>query len=345
MTGDAAQNVRTELSVVIPVLNEAENIAPLLARLVPILERCVASYEIIFIDDGSTDATMLAIHRANMADPNVGCVSFSRNFGKEVAIAAGLDHASGAATVIIDADLQHPPEMIETFVARWREGYKNVYGQRVDRSDDSALRRALTQRFYKIFGSVGETTLPEGAGDFRLLDAQAVAALRTLRERARFNKGLYAWIGFKSIGVPFEVETRAHGASKFSYRKLTRFALDGLMSFSTLPLMVWTYVGTAISVIALTTAIYFVGETMFYGTDVPGFASLIVSVTFLAGIQLLSLGVIGEYIGRIFAEVKGRPLYLVQERVGPVGQGIDEGLDIFTAQTLIIGQDIRRGHV
>ena len=310
-----------------------------------VLERCAAGHEIIFVDDGSTDATVEAIGLAHAADKRVGVVSLSRNFGKEVAIAAGLDHASGAASVILDADLQHPPEMIETFVARWREGYKNVYGQRVDRSDDSPLRRALTQRFYKLFGSVGETHLPEGAGDFRLLDAQAVAALRTLRERARFNKGLYAWIGFKSVGVPFEVETRAFGVSKFSYRKLTRFALDGLMSFSTLPLMVWTYVGTAISIVSLATAIYFVGATMLYGADVPGFASLIVSVTFLAGGQLLSLGVIGEYIGRIFAEVKRRPLYLVQERIGPIGQGIDEGLDISAAQTLIIGQDIRRGHV
>ena len=317
MTTEAAPE-RTELSVIIPVLNEAENIVPLLARLVPILRRCVSSYEIVFVDDGSTDTTILEIERAGHADPGVGAVSLSRNFGKEVAIAAGLDHARGAASVILDADLQHPPEMIETFVARWREGYKNVYGQRIDRSDDSALRRALTQRFYKIFGSVGETRLPEGAGDFRLLDAQAVEALRRLRERARFNKGLYAWIGFKSIGIPFDVETRAFGQSKFSYRKLTRFALDGLMSFTTLPLMVWTYVGTAISVLSFATAIYFVGETLVYGVDVPGFASLIVSVTFLAGIQLLSLGVIGEYIGRIFAEVKGRPLYLVQERVGRI---------------------------
>ena len=315
MTSDAASS-QVELSVIIPVLNEAENIAPLIARLVPILKRCVASYEIVFVDDGSSDATISAIERAHQADASVGAISLSRNFGKEVAIAAGLDHAAGAASVILDADLQHPPEMIETFVARWREGYKNVYGQRIDRSDDSALRRALTQRFYKLFGSVGETRLPEGAGDFRLLDAQAVAALRRLRERARFNKGLYAWIGFKSIGVPFDVESRAFGHSKFSYRKLTRFALDGLMSFSTMPLMVWTYIGTIISVVAMTTAIYFVGETLVYGVDVPGFASLIVSVTFLAGIQLLSLGVLGEYIGRIFAEVKGRPLYIVQERVG-----------------------------
>ena len=315
MTTDAALH-RAELSVIVPVLNEADNIAPLLARLTPILERSAASHEIIFVDDGSTDATVEAIGRAHARDDRVGVVSLSRNFGKEVAIAAGLDHATGAASVILDADLQHPPEMIETFVARWREGYKNVYGQRIDRSGDSRLRRALTQRFYKLFGSVGETRLPEGAGDFRLLDAEAVAALRLLRERARFNKGLYAWIGFKSIGVPFAVEDRAHGQSKFSYRKLTRFALDGLMSFSTLPLMVWTYVGTAISVVSMGVAIYFVGETLLYGNDVPGFASLIVSVTFLAGIQLLSLGVLGEYIGRIFAEVKGRPLYIVERRLG-----------------------------
>lgn len=321
MTSDAAPR-RAELSVIIPVLNEQDNIGPLLARLTPILERCVASYEIIFVDDGSTDGTLEAIARVNHLDPAVGAVSLSRNFGKEVAIAAGLDHARGAASVIIDADLQHPPEMIETFVERWREGYKNVYGQRVDRSGDSALRRTLTQRFYKIFGSVGDTRLPEGAGDYRLLDAQAVAALRTLRERARFNKGLYAWIGFKSIGVPFQVADRTVGQSKFSYRKLTRFALDGLMSFSTLPLMVWTWVGTVISVLSLGSAVYFVADTMIFGVDVPGFASLIVSVTFLAGVQLLSLGILGEYIGRIFAEVKGRPLYIVERSVGEVSAAL-----------------------
>jgi len=305
-----------ELSIVVPVYNEAPNVAPLLARLVPILEGCVASFEIVFVNDGSNDATLAAVRQAHAADARVKLVSLSRNFGKEIAIAAGLDVVSGAATVIIDADLQHPPEMITTFVALWRRGYKNVYGERTDRSADTFLRRVLTQRFYRLFSSFGETRLPEGAGDFRLLDAQAVMALRALREKARFSKGLYAWIGFKSIGVPFEVAERAHGVSKFSYRKLTRFALDGLMSFSTLPLMVWTYVGTCISVVALATAIYFVAETLIFGADVPGYASLIVSVTFLAGIQLLSLGVLGEYIGRIFAEVKRRPLYLVEEHLG-----------------------------
>jgi glycosyltransferase involved in cell wall biosynthesis len=204
-------------------------------------------------------------------------------------------------------------------MARWREGFENVYGQRVDRTADTALRRMLTMRFYKLFANFGETSLPPGAGDFRLLDRKAVNALRAMPERARFSKGLYAWIGFRSIGVPFEVQERAFGESKFSYRTLTRFALDGLMSFSTLPLKVWTYVGTLISIGALATAVYFIFTTITYGADVPGYASLIVSIMFFAGVQLMSLGILGEYIGRIFAEVKRRPLYLVGERIGVEG--------------------------
>jgi polyisoprenyl-phosphate glycosyltransferase len=305
-----------ELSVITPVHNESKNIEVLLARLVPVLERCAASFEIVFIDDGSTDDTLKLLRVAHHTDPRIRAISLSRNFGKEIAIAAGLDHARGAATVILDADLQDPPELIETFVARWREGYKHVFGQRVDRRSYSPLRRILTHRFYKLFGSVGDTRLPEGAGDFRLLDATAVAALRAMREHARFSKGLYAWIGFKSIGVPFEVKPRVHGASKFSYRKLTHLALDGLMSFSTMPLKVWSYIGVTTSVLALTLAAFYLTRTIILGIDVPGYASLIVSITFFAGVQLLSLGIIGEYIGRIFAEVKRRPLYLIEERVG-----------------------------
>ena len=319
-TGPAAAN-GAEISVITPVYNESNNIEALLTRLVPVLERCAATFEIIFVDDGSTDETLACLRAAHHTDPRIRALSLSRNFGKEIAIAAGLDHARGAAAIIIDADLQHPPELIETFVARWREGYKNVFAQPGDRSLYSPLRRILTRRFYKIFGSVGETSLPEGAGDFRLLDAQAVAALRAMREHARFSKGLYAWIGFKSIGVSFDAAPRLHGTSKFSYRKLTHLALDGLMSFSTIPLKVWTFVGSAMSGLALTLAAFYLIRTIISGVDVPGFASLIVSITFFAGIQLLSLGVIGEYIGRIFAEVKRRPLYLIEERVG-VGSAV-----------------------
>ncbi len=304
-----------ELSIVIPVYNEADNLDALIARLVPILERVVSSHEIIFVDDGSSDRSMEKLREIHALDHRCRAVSFSRNFGKEIAIAAGLDHARGRATIIMDADLQHPPEMIETFVARWREGYKNVYGVRIDRNADSALRRMLTRRFYQIFEQFGETGLPDGAGDFRLLDRQAVEALKSMGERARFSKGLYAWIGFKSIGVPFDVAERHAGVSKFSYRTLTRFALDGLMSFSTLPLKVWTYVGTFISFCSLLAAIYYIAQTVTFGVDVPGYASLIVSIMFFAGVQLMSLGIIGEYIGRIFAEVKRRPLYLVAERL------------------------------
>lgn len=308
-----------ELSVVIPMYNEADNLALLIEKLTPVLERATDSFEVVFVDDGSRDGTLEGLRRAHELDPRFRAISFSRNFGKEIAIAAGLDHTRGAAVVIMDADLQHPPEMIETFMARWREGFENVYGQRVDRTADSPMRRMLTMRFYRLFANFGETSLPPGAGDFRLLDRKAVNALRAMPERARFSKGLYAWIGFRSIGVPFEVQERAFGESKFSYRTLTRFALDGLMSFSTLPLKVWTYVGTLISIGALGAAVFFVFSTMAYGADVPGYASLIVSIMFFAGVQLMTLGILGEYIGRIFAEVKRRPLYLVGERIGVEG--------------------------
>ncbi|MCI0465905.1 MAG: glycosyltransferase family 2 protein, partial [Beijerinckiaceae bacterium] len=281
-----ADTIGAELSVVAPVFNESANLDALLQRLIPVLERCTASFEIIFVDDGSTDTSLDRLRALNRDDPRIRALSLSRNFGKEIAIAAGLDHARGRATVIMDADLQHPPELIEAFFARWREGYRNVFAQRTGERVDSPLRRILTQRFYRFFASVGDTHLPQGAGDFRLLDARAVAALRTMREHARFSKGLYAWIGFKSIGVPFDPAPRLIGTSKFSYRRLTHLALDGLMSFSTIPLKVWSYVGLATSALALTLASFYLTRTLIFGVDVPGYASVIVSITFFAGIQL-----------------------------------------------------------
>ena len=314
-----------ELSIIVPLYNEADNIAELARRLRAVLEPCVASFEVIFVDDGSRDASLANARAIHAEDARFRTVAFSRNFGKEIAIAAGLDHALGEAAVIMDADLQHPPEIIPAFVEKWRAGYQNVYGERTDRAADSPMRRVLARRFYMIFEAFGETGLPAGAGDFRLLGRPAIESLRAMGERARFSKGLYAWIGFKSVGVPFAVADRVHGTSKFSYRKLTRFALDGLMSFSTLPLKIWTYVGTIISTFAFIMALYFITRTAAFGVDVPGYASLIVSVMFFAGIQLMSLGILGEYIGRIFAEVKRRPLYLVAERIG-MGNGA-EALD------------------
>jgi polyisoprenyl-phosphate glycosyltransferase len=305
-----------ELSVVIPVYNEAANLGPLCARLVPLLEKLTIRWEIVFVDDGSADDTLLRIRDLSLGEPRIGAVSFSRNFGKEIAIAAGLDHARGEAVVIMDADLQHPPEMIETFVARWREGYQMVYGQRTDRANETRFKRNAARLFYELFHRFGETSLPEGAGDFRLIDRRGVEVLKSLGERARFSKGLYAWIGFRSIGVPFTVSEREHGTTKFNARRLFRFAFDGITSFTTVPLRVWTYIGGLISLCAIVTAVFFVIRTLLVGTDLPGFPSLIVSIMFFSGVQLLSLGIIGEYVGRIFAEVKRRPLYIVAERIG-----------------------------
>lgn len=304
-----------DISVVIPVFNERANLAPLAARLVPALDDAGVAFEAIFIDDGSQDDSLETLRALCAAEPRFRALSFSRNFGKEVAIAAGLDEARGRAVVIMDSDLQHPPEVIPLFIARWREGFKNVYGQRTDRATDPKLRMVLTRLFYRLIDHFGDVSLPPGAGDFRLLDRQAVDALLTMRERARFNKGLFAWIGFKSIGVPFEVESRASGASKFNLPRLIRFALDGIMSFSSIPLKVWTYVGLAISCFALGMAAYYWARTMLFGVDTPGFPTLVVSIAFFSGVQLISLGVLGEYIARIFNEVKGRPLYLVAERI------------------------------
>lgn len=313
-----------ELSVVVPVFNESANIGPLCERLVPVLERITPDWEVVFVDDGSEDDTLAAIKARNAAESRIGAISFSRNFGKEVALAAGLDHANGRAVVIMDADLQHPPETIERFVERWREGYAMVYAQRTGREDESPLKRGFARLFYRLFDSFTHMHLPEGAGDFRLIDRKGVEVLRALPERARFSKGLYAWIGFRSIGVPFAVEERRHGTTKWSFRKLFRFAFDGITAFSTVPLRVWTYLGGLISLASIAAAIYFAIRTLLFGADVAGYPSLIVATTFLGGVQLMSLGIIGEYVGRIFAEVKRRPLYVVAERIGNAAAVTDE---------------------
>lgn len=305
-----------ELSVVVPVFNEARNLRPLLDVLRPVLERETAGWEIIFIDDGSADDSLAVIRDLHASDQRLRAVSFSRNFGKEVAIAAGLDHARGRAVVIMDADLQHPPAVISAFLEKWREGYGMVYGVRSDRDGEGVLKRGFARAFYRVFERFGETPLPEGAGDFRLLDRKAVDALCAMGERARFSKGLYAWVGFRSIGVEFTVAERLHGATKFNYRKLFHFAFDGISSFSTVPLKIATYFGVLIAALAASAALFYVLRTLLFGSDLPGFPTLVVSIMFFSGIQLISLGMIGEYVGRIFAEVKRRPLYLVGDTIG-----------------------------
>jgi polyisoprenyl-phosphate glycosyltransferase len=304
------------ISIIVPVLNEAENIPALVSRLTPILDTLDARWEIVFVDDGSTDGTLAAIKALHDQDHRFAAISFSRNFGKEIAIAAGLRYARGDAAVIMDADLQHPPEVLRAFVAHWRSGYQVVYGQRRNREADRPLRRLLSGLFYRLFNALARTDIPKNAGDFRLLDRRAIDAMNSLNETSRFNKGLFSWIGFRSIGVPYTVAARAHGASKWNFARLLRFALDGLTSFSTLPLRVWSLIGLAISFTAFAYALVFLARTLLFGVDVPGFPSLIISVMLFSGVQLISLGVLGEYLGRVYEQVKARPLFIVAEEVG-----------------------------
>jgi glycosyltransferase involved in cell wall biosynthesis len=299
------------------VLNEERGVEPLIARLKPVLESLGLDWEVVFVDDGSTDATLAVLKAMHGRDRRIKAVSLSRNFGKEIAMAAGLRYVAGDAAVLMDADLQHPPELIRDFVARWRDGFDIVYGQRRDRDADAFVHRWAARAFYAAFETLSGTTLPEGAGDFRLLDRKAVDAMNQMRERVRFNKGLYAWMGFRSVGVRFDVPPRhGGGGSRWRPRQLLRFGIDGIASFTTIPLRVWSYVGLVISLFAFVYAVIFLLKTLLFGIDTPGFPTLIISVMFFSGMQLLSLGIMGEYLGRMYEEVKGRPLYFVSEELG-----------------------------
>lgn len=304
---------RPELTVIVPVFNEERNIPAIVERLHAVLSGCVSSHELLFVDDGSRDGSREVLRGLALADSRVRFLAFSRNFGKEIAIAAGIEAAAGDAAVIIDADLQHPPETIPLFVAKWREDFDMVYGIRTDRETDGRLYTRLARRFYRTFEQMGEMPLPEGAGDFRLISRRIMDALKAMPERARFSKGLFAWVGFPQASVEYKVAPRLHGSTKWNYGKLLRFALDGLTSFSTVPLKLATFAGLTISMLAFLYAIVQAVRTLVFGTDVPGFPTLVVAVMFFSGIQLVFLGVLGEYIGRIYDEVKQRPLYLLAE--------------------------------
>jgi len=304
------------LTIVVPVFNEEANV-PLLAEVLKHkLQALAESWSVLFVDDGSRDGTLTRLRQLAAADPRFGALALSRNFGKEAALAAGLRHATGDAVVVMDADLQHPPEVIPRFVEAWRAGSKVVFGLRQDRVGESATRTGLSRLFYRLFDLVTEVQIAEGATDFVLLDRVAVDAINRLGERCRFSKGLYAWVGFSSVSVPFSVGERAGGASHWSLIRLASYATDGVASFSSLPLKVWSYVGMVVSAAAIVYALYFIVQTFVFGIDTPGFPSLIVSITFFAGIQLISLGVLGEYLARVFDEVKARPLFVVAERIG-----------------------------
>jgi glycosyltransferase involved in cell wall biosynthesis len=306
----------TEISIVIPVHNEAAVLDILFARLLPVLNRLGMSYEIITVDDGSTDTSLERLLKFREQYSTLRIVSFSRNFGKDVALSAGLEHACGNAVVPLDADLQDPPELIEPMVAKWREGFDVVYATRARREGESLLKRASAKYFYRIFDRITDFPIPRDTGDFRLLDRRVVDVLVRLPERTRFMKGLFAWVGFRQTAVTFDRLERSGGTSKWGYWRLWNFALDAVTSFSSMPLKVWSYLGVVISLLAFLYAMFLAGLKIFRGIDVPGYASIMVAVLFFGGVQLISLGIIGEYLARTYNEAKGRPLYLVRERWG-----------------------------
>lgn len=307
----------TTLAVVIPAFNEEANVAAVTARTRAVLEELGVDWSIVFVDDGSRDRTVERIRAENAADPRVQGLILSRNFGKEIAIAAGLRAAKGDAVVVMDADLQHPPETIRAFHEAWTGGAEVVLGRRrVEDALGSRRRQFASRLFYPVFRALAGMSLEPGTVDFVLLDRKAVDALNRFDERARFTKGLFHWIGFQTATIAFDCEVRHGGNSSFNFRRLSRFALDGIISFSSFPLRVWSGIGAAISLGSILYALYFFVRTLILGADVPGFPSLIVAITFLSGIQLLSLGVFGEYLSRIYEEVKARPLYLVREEIG-----------------------------
>jgi glycosyltransferase involved in cell wall biosynthesis len=306
------------LSVVVPVKNEEDAILPFIARVGPILDAITdhGGWEILFIDDGSTDATLAAIVACNLSDARVRGLSLSRNFGKEAALSAGLDHARGAAVIPMDVDMQDPPEVLPEMVAKWRDGHEMVFGVRRSRAEDSFTKRVTAGLFYRAHNMVSADKIPENAGDFRLMDRKVVDVIRAMPERNRFMKGLFAWAGFRQASVEYDRAERETGTTKYNYWKLWTLALDGITSASTVPLRIWSYVGALVALFAIGFASWLAVDTMIFGNPVPGYASLMTSVLFLGGIQLISLGVLGEYVGRILTETKQRPLYVVRDTVG-----------------------------
>lgn len=307
------------LSIVVPCYNEEPVIPETIRRLQRVketLEGFALRVELIFVDDGSRDLTSEIIKGHIEADGSIRLISFSRNFGHQIAVTAGIDEATGDAVVLIDADLQDPPEVIEQMVAKWREGYDVVYGTRTQRAGESAFKLATARGFYRILNRLSEIPIPLDTGDFRLIGRPVVDAIKNMRERDRFVRGMVSWAGFRQIAMPYERAQRFAGESKYPLRKMLRFATDGILSFSIKPLRASIMLGSASACVALLVAIYAVVMRLFTNQWVPGWTAIMVAILFLGGAQLLCLGIAGEYIGRIYGEVKQRPLYLVREYSG-----------------------------
>lgn len=302
------------VSVVVPLFNEADTLDELATRLDAVAAHDPARFEFIFVDDGSADETWAKISALGAHRTDYKMLRLSRNFGKEVALSAGIDAATGDAIIMMDGDLQHPPEVVSTFLSLWRQGNDVVYGVRKDRANDSFLRASLSRLFYRVFNALSETYITPDAGDFRLMSRRVVDAIRLLRERSRFMKGIYAWVGYDGVPVEFDPPVRQHGQSTFSILGLFKLATDGLLSFSTVPLKLGIILGVLAATAALLLGTFFFARTLLFGVDVPGYASIIVSVLALGGLILLQLGLVGLYVGRVLEEVKARPLYLVREQ-------------------------------
>lgn len=310
---------RERLTVVVAAYNEADALPALHPRIAAVLDALAGDGvdgRVLYVDDGSRDRTWQVMAALAAADPRVAVLRLSRNFGKEAALSAGLAYASGRAVVPMDGDLQHPPELIPELVAKWRQGYDMVLAMRETREDQDWFGRLTSRAFYWAFRRLSEVPLPPEAGDFRLLDRRVVDVLNKMPERNRFMKGIFAWVGFRQAAVPFAVAERASGRTQWSRLKLWRFALAGLTAFSNFPLRVWGLIGAAISALAFAYIAFRLLRTIFYGIDVPGYETLLASILFMGGMQLLTLGIIGDYLGRVFDEVKGRPLYIVREAYG-----------------------------
>ncbi len=301
------------ITLIIPVYNESASLPEFLRELSLKTVTLPYHFNYLVIDDGSTDGVDVFLQTAVQQYPQLTVLSFSRNFGKEAAITAGLDHCQGDACIIMDADFQHPFAMLDVFLQEWQNGYEVVYGIQTDRQHESWLRRAAGKLFYKVLGKFSEVNLPANAGDFRLMDRKVVDAMKGLREKNRYMKGLYAWVGFKALGVPFIAEKRFSGESSWNYRKLLKLALTGIFSFTSFPLRVWALIGFFIAGVFFILTLYILIKTLIFGDDMPGYASIMTAIGLLSGIQLISIGIVGEYIAMIFNETKNRPTYIIRD--------------------------------
>ena len=315
------------LSVVVPLYNEADNVAELLRRIREVvagLRERPAAWELILVDDGSADSTLAQLLDAAAADPRVRVVSLSRNFGHQIAATAGLDAARGDAVVLMDGDLQDPPELIDAFLAKFREGYDVVYATRRRRAGESRFKLLTASIFYRTIRRLTNVSIPVDTGDFRLMSRRVVAALRNSRERHRFIRGLVSWVGYKQTGIEYDRAERFSGSSKYPLSKMLKFAIDGITAFSEIPLRIATWFGFVVSAVAFVVAVVEIGIRVFTGYNLPGYTSTIFAILFLGGVQLITIGILGEYVGRVYDEIKGRPLYLVAENVG---NGLDAASD------------------